>query len=245
MSLGPAGAAAGVVVVVVAGTVDVTVVTVVETTVEVVLIVGGVLTVETLVLVDAVATAGDSTLFRGRKTLVLTSVVAVLAAGSDSSIFSLSFSTVGVETSSFAGNGLFAAFGLASELGARISGLSLMFSLIGGKLPNVLLFWASGLDSDGKELVFGNSDFSALVFQRIREAATAGSPLVRELEKMLLSIDSFLIEALLAVGVFVVESGCLRTGGRIELSVAFNEGGSGNPVRHLRTQQTWHRSLNM
>lgn len=233
--------AAGVVVVVVAGTVDVTVVTVAEATVEVVLIAGGVLTVEILVLVDVVGTAGDSTLFRGRRTLVLTSVVVVLATGSDSSVFSLSFSTD--EISSFAGNGLFAAFGLESELGARISGLSLMFSLIGGKLPNVLLFWASGLDSVGKELVFGNSDFSALVFQRIREAATVGSPLVRELEKMLFSIDSFLIEA--AVGVTAVESGCLRTGGRIEIRVAFNEGGSGNPVRHLRTQQTWHRSLNM
>lgn len=235
--------AAGVVVVVVAGTVDVTVVTVAEATVEVVLIAGGVLTVEILVLVDVVGTAGDSTLFRGRRTLVLTSVVVVLAAGSDSSVFSLSFSTAGAEMSSFAGNGLFAAFGLESELGARISGLSLMFSLIGGKLPNVLLFCASGLDSDGKELVFGNSDFSALVFQRIREAATVGSPLVKELEKMLFSIDSFLIEA--AVGVTAVESGCLRTGGRIELRVAFNEGGSGNPVRHLRTQHTWHRSLNI
>lgn len=227
--------AAGAVVVVVAGTVDVTVVIVAEATVEVVLIAGGVLTVEILVLVDVAGTAGDSALFRGRRTLVLTSGV-VLAAGSDSSVFSLSFSTAGAEMSSFAGNGLFVAFGLESELGARISGLSLMFSLIGGKLPNVLLFCASGLDSDGKELVFGNSDFSALVFQRIREAATVGSPLVRELEKMLFSIDSFLIEA--AVGVTAVESGCLRTGGRIELRVAFNEGGSGNPVRHLRTQQT-------
>lgn len=72
-----------------------------------------------------------------------------------------------------------------------------------------------------------------------------GSPLVKELEKMLFSIDSFLIEVLLAEGVIAAESGCLRTGGRIWLSVAFNEGGSGKPVKHLRTQQTWHRSLNM
>lgn len=212
MSLGPAGGGAAtdaVVAAEVAGTVDVTVVAVAEATVEVVLIVGEVLSVEILVLVVFVGTAGDSTLFRGRRTLVLTSADPVLAVDSDSSDFSLSFSTVAVDMSSFAGSGLFAAFGLASELGARIRGLSLMFSLIGGRLPKVLLFCASGLDSDGKELVFGNSDFSALVFQRIRDVVTAGSPLVRELEKMLLSIDSFLTEAVLPVGVTAVASGCL------------------------------------
>lgn len=142
MSLGPAGGGAIAVVVVTAGVVTVTVVTVAEAAVDVVLIAGEVLTLGELVLVAVVDTAGASTLLRGRRTLVLTSVVVVLAAGSDSSDFSLSFSTVvGAAMSSFAGgNGLFAAFGLPRELGARINGLSLMFSLIGGRLPNVLLF---------------------------------------------------------------------------------------------------------
>lgn len=127
--------------VVTAGVVTVTVVTVAEATVDVVLIAGEVLTLGELVLVAVVDTEGASTLLRGRKTLVLTSVVVVLAAGSDSSVFALSFSTVVGAMSSFVGgNGLFAAFGLARELGARINGLSLMFSLIGGRLPNVLLF---------------------------------------------------------------------------------------------------------
>lgn len=76
----------------------------------------------------------------------------------------------------------------------------------------------------------------------MREAATVGCPLVRELENILFSIDSFLVEVLLGG---TVESACLWTGGRICVSVAFNEGGSGNPLKHLRTQQTWHRSLNM
>lgn len=141
MSLGPAGGGAVAVVVVTAEDVTVTVVTVAEAAVDVVLIAGEVLTLGELVLVTVVDTAGASTLLRGRRTLVLTSVVVVLAAGWDSPVFSLSFSTVGAEMSSFAGgNGLFAAFGLPRELGARINGLSLMFSLIGGRLPNVLLF---------------------------------------------------------------------------------------------------------
>lgn len=141
LSLGPAGGGAGAVVVVttVAVTVAVTVVTA-ETTVVVVLMAGGLLTLGALVLAVVAGTAGDSTLFRGRRTFVVTSVFVVLAAVSVSSCFSFSFSTVGTVVSSLAGNGLLAALGLASELGARISDLSLMFSLMGGKLPNVVLF---------------------------------------------------------------------------------------------------------
>lgn len=143
MSLGPAGGTGAGVVVVVAATVGAVVVavvvTVAEVTVEVVVTAGGgVLTMGMAVLVD-VGVVG-STLFRGRRTLVITSGFVVLDATGWGS--ALSFSTVGagVMSSLAAKTGLLAAFGLASELGVRISGLSLMFSLIGGKLPNVLLF---------------------------------------------------------------------------------------------------------
>lgn len=141
MSLGPAAEGGADDVVVVGATVvavAVVVVIVVETVAEVVITADdGVLTLETLVLVG-VGVAG-STLLRGRRTLVVTSAFVVLATGSGSSLL---FSMIGVATVSSlaARTGLLAAFGLASELGARISGLSLMFSLIGGKLPNVLLF---------------------------------------------------------------------------------------------------------
>lgn len=137
--MGPAAEGGADAVAVVGATVEavaVVVVIVVETVAEVVVTAdGGVL--ETLVLVG-VEVAG-STLLRGRRTLVVTSGFVVLATGSGSSLL---FSIIGAETVSSlaAKTGLLAAFGLASELGARISGLSLMFSLIGGKLPNVLLF---------------------------------------------------------------------------------------------------------
>lgn len=102
-----------------------------ETTVAVVVTTGGgELTLAVFVLVG-VGVAG-SALLRGRRTLVVTSGFVVLATGSGSSRF---FSTVGA-----AGISSLAIFGLPNELGARISGLSLMFNLIGGKLPNVLLF---------------------------------------------------------------------------------------------------------
>lgn len=135
--MGPGGGAVVDVVVGVGTVVVVVVVTVAGDATAVVVITGAVLTLGAVVLV-VVAVTGASTLLRGRKTLVVTSVG--LATGSDASGSGLSFSTAGTGVSSLAANGLLAAFGLASELGARISGLSLMFSLIGGKLPNVLLF---------------------------------------------------------------------------------------------------------
>lgn len=105
---------------------------------------------------------------------VLLLVLILFADASSTSDDSLSFfSLVGAVTSSFVIEGLLLPLGLASVLGASIEVLSGILSLIGGRLPKVLLFCANGFANDKKLLVLAaNSGFSIPVaFHSIRDPA--------------------------------------------------------------------------
>lgn len=155
---------------------------------------------DTTVVVVAVEIAETVTaLVTAAAASVLLLVLMLVADASSTSDDSFSFfSLLGAVTSSFGIEGLLILLGLVSALWVNIEDLSGIISLIGGRLPKVLLFCAKGFASDKNELVLvANSGFSIpAVFQSIREPE-APWPLTRLFEKMLFSTGSFLVGLLL------------------------------------------------
>lgn len=151
--------------------------------------------------------------------LVLTVLLDVSLSLDKSSSF---FSLVAGTASSFWTEGLLLPLGLPRALGASIDGFSVVFNLIGGELPKVVLFCASGFARDRNEFDLANSGLSMLpACQSIREPA-GFCPLTKLFEKMLFSTGSFLAEWLFELFV----STCRMFNGSVCVNRIFRTGGN-------------------